>query len=135
MTMRVGPRFVAVLGECLGLAVAGRYLGNPLNGASEVAVGQALAVGTPLSLPWLVSLFMDRSSPRRVLTFVEVLFYGALVVYQVLVLVFLTPKAMMASEGFASIGLWGVCNIVIIFVPILSWHGRERAQRRSRGAE
>ena len=105
------------------------------NGASEVTVGQALAVGTPLSLPWLVWLFMDRSSPRRVLTFVEVLFYGALIVYQVLLLVFLTPKAMMASEGFASIGLWVVCNTVIIFVPILSWHGRERAERRSRGGE
>jgi hypothetical protein len=91
-------------------------------------------VGTPLSLPWLVWLFMDRSSPARVLTFVEVLFYGALIAYQVLLLVFL-PKVMVSSEGFAGMYLWGVCNAVIIFVPILSWHGRERAQRRSRGGE
>jgi hypothetical protein len=133
-TMRVGPRFVAVLGECLALAVAGRFVGDPLNGLSELMVGRALMVGTPLSLPWLVWLFMDRSSPARVLTFVEVLFYGALIAYQVLLLVFL-PKVMVSSEGFAGMYLWGVCNAVIIFVPILSWHGRERAQRRSRGGE
>ena len=77
---------------------------------------------------------MDRSSPDRVLTFVEVMFYGALMVYQVLLLVFL-PKALAASEGFASIGLWVVCTPVVTLVPILSWHGRERAERRSRGGE
>lgn len=133
MTKRVGPRFVAVLGECLALTIAGRFIGNPLNGVSELAVSQALMVATPLSLPWLVSLFMDRSSRDRDLSFVEVLFYGALIAYQVLLLVFLSPKAMMASEGFAGIGLWVVCNTIIIFVPILSWH--ERAERRSRGGE
>ena len=105
-----------------------------MNGVSELMVGRALMVGTPLSLPWLVWLFMDRSTPGRVLTVVEVLFYAALVAYQVLLLVFL-PKVMMASEGFAGIYLWGVCNAVIIFVPILSWHGRERAERRCRGRE
>src|SRR5262245_24828450 len=130
MRMRVGPRFVAVLGECLALTVAGRFLENPLNEALAVRVGQALVVGTPLSIPWLVGLLMDWSSPNRVLTLLEVLFYGALMVYQVLLAIFL-PKAMVASEGFLIIPFWGVSVLVVTIVPILSWHGRKRAKRTS----
>src|SRR3954470_6830538 len=133
MRMRVGPRFVAVLGECLALMVASRFTSDPHRDLSEeLMVSRVLMVGLPLSFPWLVWLVMDRSSPHRVLTVFEVLFYGALVAYQLLLLIFL-PKVMVDSEGFASVGLWGVSTVALTLVPILAVHGRERAQRKSRG--
>jgi hypothetical protein len=131
--MRVGPRFVAVLGECLALMVASRFIGDPRHELSvEVTVGRVLVVGLPLSLPWLIWLFMDRSSPHRGLTVFEVLFYGALVAYQLLLLVFL-PKVMADSQGFAGVVLWAVSAVALMLVPLLAVHGRERALRKSRG--
>ena len=131
----MGPRFVAVLGECLALMVASRFTSDPHRDLSEeLMVSRVLMVGLPLSFPWLIWLFMDRASPHRVLTVFEVLFYGALVAYQLLLLVYL-PKVMADSEGFAGVGLWGVSTVALTLVPILAEHGRERAQRKVQGED
>jgi hypothetical protein len=129
MTRIKGPRGTAFLGEWLALAAVARLIAGTPRDTSKPAVyfvaGIGLAVGTPLSVPWFVLWLSNRASPNRVLSLLEVGFYGVLLLYEVLLLGSF-PKLMVESEGFAMPLMWAIGAPIAVLAYLLSRDDRGR---------
>jgi hypothetical protein len=122
------------VGAVLAVATVGEVVGWTHDQSMPVGtsfLGIGLIVGAPLSLPWLVMLAMERKPRERILDVGESALYGLIVVYQ-LALLFILPKVLSDSEGFAAFYLWGIGCVATIFLVIFNaTRGRRSAMARS----